>query len=549
MPKITKKRRRERKDVLANGLFNIPGLTGEADNSLETCLAEFGTATAVPLFKTEKTSHEPLETHSHQTRNINVTSTEIIKPKDQSFFAACPSHTKDLSDRVSRWNREFRTFVDQGTYTPGLLPSFDVEVARHFQVKDLSVYLLESCPGIKIPAFERWLIDSKIEERQRIALNQEELSQHNDLILSHTTLEYGASQRLVAELSDAGVSQDRAIKAVKELCRRTQAAIPELASQTRRFALRTPLRKGDRIDVVKDSRVFSLVFHRKSWKKPFRVKINVSHYHKLKTAFLRVHNSDHQLKPILLYDHGKPTKAVHSFHLIIMSLLLRYSALSGGQLLVDLRGGGMQGAVHDEVFEALRTCFPNESFLECFASPLNCYAANFGSAFTDIDFHFGSVGDFLDQSISHGVCEANPPFSPGLMDTMVDRIEYNLTLADQTSSCLTFVVIIPTASTSEDVRTAKRFATKSFQRMLGSAACRLHISLAARDHGYIEGAQHLRPTRYKESNFDTSVILLQSSAARKENIDENNLEKRLRSAFTSRHKAEVDTRKEQELSE
>ena len=32
-----------------------------------------------------------------------------------------------------------------------------------------------------------------------------------------------------------------------------------------------------------------------------------------------------------------------SFHVLVLALLLRYSALSGGGLLDDLRGGGMQG--------------------------------------------------------------------------------------------------------------------------------------------------------------------------------------------------------------
>ena len=37
------------------------------------------------------------------------------------------------------------------------------------------------------------------------------------------------------------------------------------------------------------------------------------------------------------------TMVERSFHVLVMALLLRYSALSGGGLLDDLRGGGMQG--------------------------------------------------------------------------------------------------------------------------------------------------------------------------------------------------------------
>ena len=74
---------------------------------------------------------------------------------------------------------------------------------------------------------------------------------------------------------------------------------------------------------------------------------------------------------------------------------------------------------------------------------------------------------------------------------------------------LTFVVVVPTANGGTNVG-VKQFANDSFQQMVTSPYCKKHIVLQSRTHGYIEGAAHLRPTRYKESNYDTSVIFLQS---------------------------------------
>jgi hypothetical protein len=48
-----------------------------------------------------------------------------------------------------------------------------------------------------------------------------------------------------------------------------------------------------------------------------------------------------------------------------------------------------------------------------------------------VDWHFGSVGNFLQLSFTDGILEANPPFSPGLMDKMVDRFEECIKEANQ----------------------------------------------------------------------------------------------------------------------
>ena len=204
----------------------------------------------------------------------------------------------------------------------------------------------------------------------------------------------------------------------------------------------------------------------------------------------------------------------------------------------------MQGAVHSEVFQVLGDFFKNATVHECFASPFNAYSPFFNSAFSeDLDWHFGSVGNFFTDSLpKEGCLEANPPFSPGLMDAMVNRIEQSILDADQNDASLTYVVIVPTFDSSVSLPQAKKFAKASFTKMVGGRFCRLHVILSARSHGYIEGAQHLRPTQFKDSTYDTSVIVLQSKRARQQDFDEELFEKEIRSAFASRHKDEIKRR-------
>ncbi len=285
------------------------------------------------------------------------------------------------------------------------------------------------------------------------------------------------------------------------------------------------------------------------------------------------------------------TPATHIFHHLIFAMLVRYASLSGAQQLLDLRGGGMQGAIHSEVLECIsgqnkgkggNSSRCDDDTMECFASPLNVYSSKFCSIFyRDIDCHFGSCneGDFFTLPLGFfrhgGIHEANPPFSPGLMSHMVEQMERHLQYADRwkkkketeksktkrgvvvddEASRLSFVIIVPTCSMGKKRSSASganlvdTYAAPSFKRMLQSEYFSKHIILASREHGYIEGSQHLRPTRYKESQYDTSVIVLQSEAAREDEATQPNLtseefETKLRTAFASRHQMELSERRE-----
>ena len=136
---------------------------------------------------------------------------------------------------------------------------------------------------------------------------------------------------------------------------------------------------------------------------------------------------------------------------------------------------------------------------------------------------------------------------------MADRIRTNIDWANnnnnaQDSIAVTYCVIVPHGGSDTDVHRAvvKRYGSIALAQMTKSAHCTYHFILPAKEHGYIEGAQHLRPTRYKESLYDTSVVVLQSEKARAETearMDRQTFEEQIRQAFVSRHRTEVESRK------
>ena len=117
--------------------------------------------------------------------------------------------------------------------------------------------------------------------------------------------------------------------------------------------------------------------------------------------------------------------------------------------------------------------------------------------------------------------------------------------ANAEDRALTFAVIVPAVHEkdikSNNVRVAsaaKRFTGRAHQQMVKSSSCTHHIVLRAKEHGYVEGAQHLRPTRYKRSLYDTSVIILQSKKAQGQRLDREKFESSIRVAFAERHSEE-----------
>jgi len=444
-----------------------------------------------------------------------------------------PRDARD-KERLRTWRQGFVKYVNSGEYDCSLLPSFDVELSRHFQIGELSKFILSSVPALKMPAFERWLLDSKLEASEDVL---------TDPILSKSvSVDFQSSQRLVEEIVELGQPSEKALNLVRQLCTKaTREAIPDIQSEVRRCSSTLPLKKAV-IECLDKDDIKMLSFQRKKWKKPFTLKMNCDHYHKLRTLFEKTHG------PVSWVGiKGKASRATHAFNYLVMILLLRYSSISGGQLIHDLRGGGMQGAVDTHIFGVLEDLFTFCTQVECFASPLNATWPTFLSAFSrDIDWFFGSTGDFFSfEGTPNSLCmEVNPPFSPGLMTQMAKNLVDLTVQAEARQQHLTVVVIVPTVDLSTPVshlKTVPRFCRTSFAMLVECSACVRHVVLKREDHGYIEGAQHIRPTRYKDSTYDTSMIILQTKVP-SDLTDLNLMEDRLRIAFQSRHKTETETR-------
>ncbi|GFH50347.1 hypothetical protein CTEN210_06823 [Chaetoceros tenuissimus] len=612
MPKTKKSKKNIKKSnekISISSLCNISGIQDELDpfastnNELDDCLALMDQSL-------ETTSTTETTKKESQASSSVIATTKLWKGPSSSS----KSHTADNFS----------------------LPNIQVELARHKHIADLSKYLLSKAKHLRMPSFERWLLDSKMEERTKRMLIQEQanveshqkkqdkkikrlkrkrkdlqsnLERHlsssglrvqidfDCVIPTMADVEDDASDRLEQEIK-AGFDNDdekdermSPQEIVRELCDMACKAGRHLQNLSQHlgevhsdhyFGNKSHSTTSSRIvlevannssvdtqksnDSEKDNKTYSLVYSRKAKgdgkkPKPFVVKINADHYEKLRIMFHHVHDTTKSTRPL----HVPPaltigtnpkqySPATHIFHHLVFCMLIRYASLAGAQQLLDLRGGGMQGAIHSQVFDSIAQQ-GYENIMECFASPLNVYNSQYFSIFhQDLDVHFGSCGDFFSIPYNYfrkgGVHEANPPFSPGLMTKMIEKMEEHLMFADAMSSkgkeCpLTFVVVVPSCSSKSRENLVQQFAWTSFNAMLRSRFMSRHIVLGARQHGYVEGAQHMRPTRFKESQYDTSVIILQSKDARKKAKDfaGNEFESQVRAAFASQHAQELEERR------
>ncbi|ETV98440.1 hypothetical protein H310_08592 [Aphanomyces invadans] len=232
------------------------------------------------------------------------------------------------------------------------------------------------------------------------------------------------------------------------------------------------------------------------------LRINKTHLDKLETLFGRHH------------AQAGATSA-SQFPDFLFCLLLRYESLDGG---------GFQAALNEECFDVLLRHF--KCNMECFASPFNSRYGRFCSAFLDTDRVFGSFGSFFDFRPTFGCFEANPPFVPALIAKMAAHMT---TCLQNTSKSLCFIVIIPAWE-----------HTEGWQLLKHSSYNKEYLVLSQKHHGYCEGKQQMRPTRYRIASFDTSVFFWQNAkAAARWPVTERAIED-LRRAFKSKQADERD---------
>lgn len=81
--------------------------------------------------------------------------------------------------------------------------------------------------------------------------------------------------------------------------------------------------------------------------------------------------------------------------------------------------------------------------IELFGSPINTSSATFGSYFYDIDYVFGSIGDYFKTDIKKGYYEVNPPFDRCLIDNVMKKSLDELNVANENKLPLLFLFVLP----------------------------------------------------------------------------------------------------------
>jgi hypothetical protein len=174
-------------------------------------------------------------------------------------------------------------------------------------------------------------------------------------------------------------------------------------------------------------------------------------------------------------------------------VLARYAAAQGAHH----KAGTMQASAPTAVFDVLKKTFGVEA--ELCASPVNCRFRNFGSAFLDVDRHFGSFGSAFYFKPVTGSFQANPPFDSAFIGRLVNRFE---TLLRDTNEPLSFVLIVPYWP---EEACWKNLTSSPFKRTP-------LLRLKSNKHGYVAGSSATRVKRTTPASFTTDVVFLQNEA-------------------------------------
>ncbi|KAG5177695.1 phosphorylated CTD interacting factor 1 WW domain-containing protein [Tribonema minus] len=326
---------------------------------------------------------------------------------------------------------------------------------------------------VKNDVFEKWQFGQKARERAT-----DGALPGDDPLLPRGAFRDGT---LVAALEAAGADGAQAHVAVRELGRAARAALQVFNKQLRTLPPSRRHATAARVDA--DTYCVSYGRH--------RLRVNSAHYDKLR-ALHAAHGSSSAQRQRSSGSSGGGARAAAPFHDALFALLLRYESLAGG---------GFQAAAPGDVFDVLLRRFGAD--MECFASPLNARYARHCTAFPDTDAPFGGACSFFDFRPASGSYEANPPFVPAVMDMMTEHMNALLRAAAAAGAALMFTVIVPAWEHEASWRRLARSPHAQRRRLL----------LAQRDHGYCEGRQQLRRTRYKIASAPTSVFFLQTPAA------------------------------------
>lgn len=470
---------------------NISGVHQDNDSGMDDCLALLDQRSMMGYdegrrTKNESATEESLKIMSENSEEKSAKSSTVassIDPLRRDITGDNDEESVLLSNKNGRipyngitQRKRLPLPIQSMAHGQLILPNIQVELARHKIMGELSRYLLSECKNLRMPSFERWVMDSKIEERlKRDQLVEENRQRHErQLGEDNNSLHYStsnsswksrmkrknpslddssrlhvtstgknpinrydpvipsmpdavndeASKNLLREMdgTDLKVKQvdedKRKQMVVKELCRRACEASRQIQSLSSRLGggveakkyyvsirgggggsekrkknmkaksqhslgrivLEVGTSELDQGDInqgggkekatnwtdgaiKKTQATYSLSYSRKNKTsydtadnnrkmKPFYVKINASHYEKLRDMFHSIHNNNDEQESLpglsipkiyvpTMVERCKSsdyTPATNIFHHLVFCLLVRYASLSGGQQLLDLRG-------------------------------------------------------------------------------------------------------------------------------------------------------------------------------------------------------------------
>jgi len=211
-----------------------------------------------------------------------------------------------------------------------------------------------------------------------------------------------------------------------------------------------------------------------------KLEINERHYEKLRAMYARKTRAGDE----------------DGFRRAAFCVLARYATMQG----THYKAGNMQASIPPRVFDVLRERF--DVRCEMFASPFNAYFDEYCSACDATDAAFGSLGSAFDFEPESGSFECNPPFDEAIISKLAGHTERMLA---SRKDPLSFCVVVP-----------KWTESQAWMRLAKSVYCTENVTLEAKEHAFVSGAQHARVDQLTASSAATSVIFLQNKAGKRQ---------------------------------
>lgn len=190
-----------------------------------------------------------------------------------------------------------------------------------------------------------------------------------------------------------------------------------------------------------------------------------------------------KLRELYRQSAGKAVdREMRHFKALLFILLRRYHTFFG---IDRFEGTSFHAAAPEWFFRCLSKRLGVTQ--ECFASPLNCFYAQFCSAFPDVDPFFGSRGSFFDCVIEEGAFQCGPPYTAEVMDRTALRIVQTLERCDAAERAdgrrrpVLFVINVPEWRTPP---------AEYHLALEASAYTRYHFCAPGGKHFYVCGDQH-----------------------------------------------------------